>query len=281
MSKIRNTSPVDLKSLWVSPLGRRVLAHEDDLLQPLLRRMHGESVVWIGEQSTMPGALSQCMVRLPVFATRSADLKSQELGAVACIQATCQQLPFAAGSLDGVVLHHALETYADPRACIREVERVLKPGGRVIICSFNPFSLTGLRAWFARKATHPLRGRRLISPIRLLDWLALLNLNVDEPPLYKNLSAPMLGDFARRHGLPLLGTPNRQFARAGNYLHQGWRRVAPFLLPLYRRLPIGGLLVLSAFKVAQGSTLIGRSRRTTARKAKLVLTPTVQSPHDG
>ena len=28
MSKIRNTSPVDLKSLWVSLSGRRVLAHE-------------------------------------------------------------------------------------------------------------------------------------------------------------------------------------------------------------------------------------------------------------
>jgi SAM-dependent methyltransferase len=243
--------------------------------------MHGETVVWIGEQNTLPAALAQCMVRLPIFAVSNTDSASGGVAGVECIQATCQQLPFASGSVDGVVLHHALEAYTDPRACIREVERVLKPGGRLLICSFNPFSFTGLGAWVPRKTDNPLVGRRLISPIRLLDWLALLNLSVDEPPLYKSLSGPVLGDFVRRHRRPVTRVPGKLLALAWQYLSRGWRRVAPALVPLIRRLPIGGVVVLSAFKVGHGGTPIGRSRRTASRKTKLVLTPTVQSQHDG
>ena len=54
-------------------------------------------------------------------------------------------LPFAANSLDLVVLPHALELSPDPHATLREVERVLVPEGRVVICGLNPTSLWGMR----------------------------------------------------------------------------------------------------------------------------------------
>ena len=54
-------------------------------------------------------------------------------------------LPFPQHSLDLVVLPHALELAADPHSTLREVERVLLPEGRVVICGFNPASLWGLR----------------------------------------------------------------------------------------------------------------------------------------
>ena len=41
--------------------------------------------------------------------------------------------PWAAESLDLVVLPHTLERSADPHACLREVERVLIPEGQVLI----------------------------------------------------------------------------------------------------------------------------------------------------
>jgi SAM-dependent methyltransferase len=59
-------------------------------------------------------------------------------------------LPFPANSLDLVALPHTLELHADPHATLREVERVLVPEGRVVICGFNPASLWGLRQQRAR-----------------------------------------------------------------------------------------------------------------------------------
>lgn len=55
-------------------------------------------------------------------------------------------LPFPSNSIDGIVLHHVLELGADPRAVLREVQRALQPGGRVIICGFNSLSLWGFFA---------------------------------------------------------------------------------------------------------------------------------------
>ncbi|MEO7937159.1 MAG: methyltransferase domain-containing protein [Burkholderiaceae bacterium] len=95
-------------------------------------------------------------------------------------------LPFAANSLDLVVLPHTLELHTDPHATLREVERVLVPEGRVVICGINPVSLWGLRQrrchlyrklgfgeWYL-----PREGE-FIAYWRLRDWLRLLSFEVE------------------------------------------------------------------------------------------------------
>jgi SAM-dependent methyltransferase len=95
-------------------------------------------------------------------------------------------LPFEAHSLDLVVLPHSLELHTDPHATLREVERVLVPEGKVVICCFNPASLWG---WRQRRA-HLYRrlgfgqpylpeAGELIGYRRLRDWLRLLNFEVE------------------------------------------------------------------------------------------------------
>jgi SAM-dependent methyltransferase len=95
-------------------------------------------------------------------------------------------LPFPEGSLDLVVLPHTLELNRDPHATLREVERVLVPEGRVVICGFNPASLWGLRqrrAQLYRRAGWgelylPGAGE-FIGYWRLRDWLRLLSFEVE------------------------------------------------------------------------------------------------------
>jgi SAM-dependent methyltransferase len=95
-------------------------------------------------------------------------------------------LPFPTASLDLVVLPHALELNADPHATLREVDRVLVPEGRVVICGMNPASLWGLR----QRRAHLLRrlgfgelylpdAGEFIGYWRLRDWLRLLNFEVE------------------------------------------------------------------------------------------------------
>jgi SAM-dependent methyltransferase len=50
-----------------------------------------------------------------------------------CVATFADRLPFADGSLDTILLLEVLEHVADDAACIREVCRVLAPGGRFVI----------------------------------------------------------------------------------------------------------------------------------------------------
>jgi SAM-dependent methyltransferase len=95
-------------------------------------------------------------------------------------------LPFPANSVDLIVLPHTLELHADPHATLREVERVLVPEGRVIICGVNPVSLWGLRQrrahWYRRLGFGELylpREGEFIGYWRLRDWLRLLSFEVE------------------------------------------------------------------------------------------------------
>jgi len=95
-------------------------------------------------------------------------------------------LPFEANSLDLVVLPHSLELNTDPHATLREVERVLVPEGKVVICCLNPASLWGLR----QRRAHLYRrlgfgelylpdAGDFIGYWRLRDWLRLLSFEVE------------------------------------------------------------------------------------------------------
>ena len=95
-------------------------------------------------------------------------------------------LPFSAHSLDLVVMPHSLELTDDPHAALREVERVLVPEGRVVICGLNPTSLWAMRMRRAR-LLHRLgvghdflpAGQQFIGFWRLRDWLRLLGFEVE------------------------------------------------------------------------------------------------------
>ena len=90
------------------------------------------------------------------------------------VRSDLHYLPFAANSIDLVVMPHTLEFDANPHQVLREVERILVPEGHVIVTGFNPFSLWGARRKLSRRqALPPWRGAYL-SVARLKDWFSLL-----------------------------------------------------------------------------------------------------------
>ena len=93
------------------------------------------------------------------------------------VKLNMDELAFECCSLDLVLLPHVLEFNDHPHQILREVERVLRPEGSVLICGFNPRSLWGMRRALGSKAGYPWCGNFIALP-RLKDWLALLGFEV-------------------------------------------------------------------------------------------------------
>ena len=95
-------------------------------------------------------------------------------------------LPFPESSLDLVALPHTLELEGDPHSALREVARVLRPEGRVVISGFNPASLWGLRQQrdqlkkrFGQGSLFLPEAGEYIGYWRLRDWLRLFDFEVE------------------------------------------------------------------------------------------------------
>ena len=144
------------------------------------------------------------------------------MGRGAALRCDFEALPFPNQSLDLVVLPHALELARDPHDTLREVERVLRPEGRVVIVGFNPASLWGLRQSAGRLrqrlgGSGPLylpSAGDFIAYGRVRDWLRLLGFEVERgrfgcwrPPLRSDAGLARLGwlERAGARAWPVLG----------------------------------------------------------------------------
>ena len=203
--------------------GKRLLGRETALIRRQVRRFHGECLLWMGPAPQAVAATARCMVKNRFYLSRdSSAVRDSELPSTIAVS---EALPIPTNSMDGVVVHHALEFAEDPRAAIREITRVIRPGGRLLICSFNPLSL-----WMARRP----RGMTLVTAYRLSDWLAVLGFDREENIRYMNYRASLK-----------LGLDGERWRKVGDWLAE-------------RRVPVGGVYLVLAAKNAAARTGVGR-----------------------
>lgn len=93
------------------------------------------------------------------------------------------RLPVASDSIDAVILPHTLEFSDRPHAILREVQRVLRSDGHVIVLGFKPGGLWGLRRLIPGAAMPP-GLETLISDRRMSDWLQLLDMRILQTDRY-------------------------------------------------------------------------------------------------
>ena len=87
--------------------------------------------------------------------------------------------PVAPGSLDLVLLHHTLDVVHSPHRLLSEAANTIIPNGKLIIIGFNPFSLAGALRWLIPSHRKALSEVSYISPMRMRDWLKLLNFHIE------------------------------------------------------------------------------------------------------
>ena len=220
---------------WLqSPPGRYLLDWEQAQLDRAVSDVFGFHALQLG----LPDLAALRANRMPHRWVASDNLREPELLARPPVDdALSTLLPMAAGSalhcdfdalpfpnqcLDLIVLPHALELARDPHDTLREVERVLRPEGRVVIVGFNPASLWGLRQSAGHLRQRLGLGGSLYLPSagemigygRVRDWLRLLGFEVERgrfgcwrPPLRSDTGLARFGwmEAAGARGWPVLG----------------------------------------------------------------------------
>lgn len=219
---------------WLqSPPGQYVLQWEQTCFDQIVDNVFGFHAVQVGLPQM--NCLRENRMPLHAILVHAKDSMPPNLSPNwHCIEGDSTELPFASESIDLIVLPHVLEFAADPHQILREIDRVLRPEGRLVISGFNPASLWGARQYISRLIGSPYlpRDGQFISLIRIKDWLQLLNFSLDR------------GHFGC-YKLPLQG--------------QGISRM-DYLEPIGNRWwPIfGAIFIVSAIKRHQGIRLIGK-----------------------
>ncbi len=198
-----------LQTWFESDLGRLLAEQEAGCLKSRISTLFGYHVVQLG----LPCRDQDLLQESPAH-NRVVMGYAGEPSPGTDLQADSHHLPFASDSVDGMVLPHTLDFSADPHQVLREVERVLIPQGKVLLCGFNPWSQWGLwRLLRFRSSTVPWCGH-FFSGKRIQDWFSLLGFDLEEvvylhyrPPV-SNLPIMQKLAFMERLGervYPLLG----------------------------------------------------------------------------
>jgi SAM-dependent methyltransferase len=159
------------------------------------------------------------------------------------------ELPLADQSLDLAVLPHVLEGHPNPHEVLRDVARVLRPEGQVVISGFNTVSLWRIRQLMTFGKKDSPWDSRYISLLRLRDWLRVLGFE---------LNGGMFGCYAppcsERLWLDRFAFMEKAGAR--------WWPIA------------GGIYVVRAIKRVQGAMLVTPAwRKERARRRALAAIP--------
>ena len=90
------------------------------------------------------------------------------------VGADAQHLPLATDSFDAAVISFGLRNVQDPRAGLAEMTRVVRPGGRVVVCEFSTPTWTPLRTVYEKYLLRalPAVASRIATSVDAYEYLA-------------------------------------------------------------------------------------------------------------
>jgi SAM-dependent methyltransferase len=222
---------------WLNtPLGSCLLAAEQQQIANLFERVFGVQLIQIGSWGH-PDSF------LPLSRTQRKALVGLRQAAGSAMIMDPAHLALATDSADVVLLPHTLEFTPSPHALLREVDRILRPDGHLLILAFNPGGPWGIRHLLTPGGFPP-GALRLIGEGRLSDWLQLLSFDVD--PVGHYCHVPPLNRCGDTAAVPAGAARWLPFL-SGGYLIKARKRIHPLtpIRPVWRQPSlkvVGGLV---------------------------------------
>jgi SAM-dependent methyltransferase len=201
---------VDLRSFYASPLGEVTRGLLLSAIRNRWEDMHGFVLVGLGYATPYLGPYRDGAIRsiaLMPAAQGVVNWPSTGLSSSALVDA--DQMPLRDGSVDRIILAHALETAQNPAELMAEMWRVLSPGGRIIVIAPNRAGLWarmdvtpfGHGQPFSRGQLTNLMRQALFTPIHWGEALYV-------PPVKRRVflkTATVWDRVGRTLGLPFAG----------------------------------------------------------------------------
>ncbi|WP_024298946.1 class I SAM-dependent methyltransferase [Methylomicrobium lacus] len=163
-----------LFSYYQTPRGEVLRRQETDYLQRSITVSCKQTILQIGALGWETELIDCTLYKYYTV------LDARGLGdpAVKKIRAEASCLPLQCDSVDMIILPHFLEFDPCCLRTMREVERVLKPEGTLVVVNFNPWSLRIRYEYLWERQKHDAWSGHFISRTRVIDWLKLLNFEV-------------------------------------------------------------------------------------------------------
>jgi ubiquinone/menaquinone biosynthesis C-methylase UbiE len=173
----------------------------------------GELAAWIGAHARPRSYIAADFSMSAVRLARERLARAGIAGRAAVMQADAQAIALPSASIDTVISCETIEHVPDPRAAVREMGRLLRPGGRLFLTTPNYLGPIGAYRGYLRAT-----GRRFTE---------------EGQPINHFLLAPIVRRWVRQAGLRIVSRGS-----SGHYLpfpgrppilvadHVGW--LAPF-----------------------------------------------------
>ncbi len=162
---------------WLTtPLGEALLLRESRVVEEVLDGIFGEHCLQLGMWGD-----NRTFLRFT--RTQRCGLIGETAEGGPCAIAELHRLPVETDSQDAILLPHTLDYSDRPHAILREVDRVLRSSGHLVILGFKPAGLWGLRRLIPGAGMPP-GADHLISDRRLRDWLQLLDMRIQTVSRY-------------------------------------------------------------------------------------------------
>ena len=162
---------------WLkSPLGEALVQQESRIVEEALDGIFGEECLQLGlwgERRTF----------IRFTRTQRCALIGESTAGRPCAVGEFHRLPVDDDSIDAVLLPHTLDFSDRPHEILREVDRILRADGHILVLGFKPAGLWGLRR-LVPGAGMPPGADYPISERRLRDWLKLLDMRIQGSQRY-------------------------------------------------------------------------------------------------